>query len=81
MLEKSLVQLEELVKALLQQNQTLAASNVKLQGELQQVKAENEELQLSALEAEEQHAVTVARIQALVDLATKGNQPLSAGGA
>ena len=81
MLEKSLVQLEELVKALLQQNQTLAASNVKLQGELRQVKAENEELQLSALEAEEQHAVTVARIQALVDLATKGNQPLSAGGA
>lgn len=81
MLEKSLVQLEELVKALLQQNQTLAACNVKLQGELRQVKAENEELQLSALEAEEQHAVTVARIQALVDLATKGNQPLSAGGA
>ncbi len=80
MLESSLVQLEELVKVLLQQNQTLLSSNAKLQELLLQSKAENEDLQLNALEQEEQHAATVARIQALVDLAATGNSSSSIGG-
>lgn len=73
MLENSLSQLERLVGELVQENKALLGANAQLSAELAQVKDENETLQLSALEHEELHSSTAARIQALVDLAS-GNQ-------
>ncbi|MGH8352901.1 MAG: hypothetical protein ACRERY_05150 [Pseudomonas sp.] len=70
MLEKNLSQLEQLVSDLLQENKALLGANAQLSAELLQVKDENESLQLSALEQEEQHSATAARIQALVELAS-----------
>lgn len=69
MLEKNLSQLEQLVSDLVQQNKALLGANAQLSAELAQVKDENESLQLSALEQEELHSATAARIQALVELA------------
>jgi len=70
MLEKNLSQLEQLVGELVQENKALLSANEKLSAELVQVKDENESLQLSALEQEELHGATAARIQALVELAS-----------
>ncbi|CAE6903103.1 MULTISPECIES: hypothetical protein [Pseudomonas] len=72
MLENNLSQLEQLVGALLQENKTLQGSNATLTKELQTLKEENETLQLAALEQEELHGATAARIQALVELARAG---------
>ncbi|WP_439887931.1 hypothetical protein ACSX1C_01465 [Pseudomonas sp. MBLB4123] len=69
MLENNLSQLEELVGNLVQENKALLESNAQLRGELAQLKEENDSLQLSALEQEELHSATAARIQALVALA------------
>lgn len=70
MLENSLSQLEELVGELVQENKALQSANAQLRAELAQVKEENDSLQLSALEQEELHGATAARIQALVALAS-----------
>lgn len=69
MLEKSLSQLEQLVGDLVRENKALLSTQAHLRAELAQVKEENETLQLSALEQEELHGATAARIQALVELA------------
>jgi septation ring formation regulator EzrA len=74
MLENSLTQLEQLVAELARQNQALLSTNEQLSAELAQVKDENESLQLNALEQEEQQGATLARIQALVELATAGGK-------
>jgi hypothetical protein len=77
MLEKSLSQLEALVSELLQANQALLSSNAQLSAELAQVKDENDNLQLSALEQDELQSATVARIQALVERASASNAAAS----
>lgn len=71
MLETSLSQLEQLVGDLVQQNQALQTSNAQLTAELAQIKDENDSLQLNVLEQEEKQGATAARIQALVDRATR----------
>lgn len=71
MLEASLSQLEQLVGDLVQQNQSLLATNAQLSAELAQVKDDNDSLQLSLLEQEEKQGATAARIQALVERATR----------
>ena len=70
MLENSLNQLEALVRTLLEENQVLLSANAQLAAELAGFKAENETLQLSALEQDDQQSATLARIQALVALAS-----------
>ncbi|MDO9321048.1 MAG: hypothetical protein Q7U01_05385, partial [Pseudomonas sp.] len=72
MLEQSLKQLEQLVTGLVKANQNLHEGNAQLTAQLQQVKEENESLQLSALEQDDQHSATIARIQALVAVASAG---------
>lgn len=72
MLENSLSQLEQLVGDLVRENEALLGANAQLRAELAQVKEENDSLQLSALEQEELHGATAARIQALVALASSG---------
>ncbi|MEB0042503.1 MULTISPECIES: hypothetical protein [unclassified Pseudomonas] len=71
MLEASLSQLEQLVGDLVQQNQALQTANSQLNAALAQVKDENDSLQLNMLEQEEKQGATAARIQALVDRATR----------
>lgn len=73
MLEKSLSQLEALVGELLVANQALLSSNAQLSAELAQVKDDNDNLQLGALEQDELQSATLARIQALVARATLSN--------
>lgn len=70
MLENSLSQLEGLVRALVEENRVLLSANAQLAAELAGFKAENETLQLSALEQDDQQSATLARIQALVALAS-----------
>ncbi|QLC74255.1 hypothetical protein LPB260_26540 [Pseudomonas sp. LPB0260] len=74
MLENNLSQLEELVGALVQENRALQEANQQIRAELAQLKDENEALQMSALEQEELHSATAARIQALVELAGRSAQ-------
>ncbi|MFC2974453.1 hypothetical protein ACFOJE_19855 [Azotobacter bryophylli] len=69
MLENTLVQLERVVADLLQRNQALTENCNQLQQELRQIREENENLQLAALEQEEKQAATLARLQALVERA------------
>ena len=69
MLETTLAQLEGLVADLLQQNQTLSASCQQLEQQLRQAREENENLQMAALEQEEQQPATLARLQALIQRA------------
>lgn len=71
MLEASLSQLEQLVGDLVQQNENLLATNAQLSAELAQVKDDNDSLQLNLLEQEEKQGATAARIQALVERATR----------
>ncbi|WP_298188621.1 hypothetical protein [uncultured Pseudomonas sp.] len=70
MLEKNLSQLEQLVSELVQENKALQAANQQIRNELAQLKDENDALQISALEQDELHSSTAARIQALVELAS-----------
>jgi cell division protein FtsB len=74
MLENNLSQLEELVSALVQENKALQEANQQIRAELAQLKDENDALQMSALEQEELHSATAARIQALVELASRSAQ-------
>lgn len=69
MLEATLAQLESLVAELLQQNQALNDHCRQLEGQLRQAREENENLQMTALEQEEQQTATLARLQALVQRA------------
>ncbi|MDV7211565.1 hypothetical protein SAMN04244572_03117 [Azotobacter beijerinckii] len=70
MLETTLAQLERVVADLLQQNQTLTENCKQLEQELRQMREENDNLQLAALEQEEKQAATRARLQALVERAS-----------
>ncbi|MGE6791213.1 hypothetical protein ACQKFS_04225 [Pseudomonas guineae] len=70
MLENNLSQLEQLVSELVQENKALQAATQQIRNELAQLKDENEALQMSALEQDELHSTTAARIQALVQLAS-----------
>jgi len=70
MLETTLAQLEHVVADLLQQNQTLTENCKQLEQELHQMREENDNLQLAALEQEEKQAATRARLQALVERAS-----------
>ena len=69
MLENSLSQLEGLVRTLVEENRVLLSANAQLAS----FKEENETLQLSALEQDDQQSATLARIQALVALASGEN--------
>lgn len=69
MFETTLAQLEGLVADLLQQNQTLSAAYQQLEEQLRLAREENENLQMAALEQEEQQAATLARLQALIQRA------------
>ena len=80
MLEQSLKQLEQLVTGLVKANQNLHEGNAQLTAQLQQIKEENENLQLSALEQDDQHSTTIARIQALVAVASAGQGGASNAG-
>jgi phage shock protein A len=71
MLEASLSQLEKLVSDLVQHNQELQNTNAQLAEELRQARDDNDSLQLSLMEQEEKQGATAARIQALVDRATR----------
>lgn len=73
MLEATLAQLEGLVADLLQQNQTLSQNCQQLEQQLRQVREENENLQMAALEQEEQQTAALARLQALVQRAGASN--------
>ena len=70
MLENSLSQLEGLVRTLVEENRVLLSANAQLAAELASFEEENETLQLSALEQDDQQSATLARIQALVALAS-----------
>ncbi len=70
MLENSLGQLETLVRTLVEENRVLLSANAQLAAELASFKEENETLQLNALEQDDQQSTTLARIQALVALAS-----------
>ena len=70
MLENSLSQLEALVRTLVEENRVLLSANAQLAAELASFKEENETLQLNALEQDDQQSTTLARIQALVALAS-----------
>ena len=78
MLENTLSQLEELVRALVEENRLLASANAQLASELASFKEENETLQLSALEQDDQQAAALARIQALVALASGESRSVAA---
>ncbi|SDS63647.1 hypothetical protein [Pseudomonas oryzae] len=69
MLEATLAQLESLVADLLKQNQVLSDNCRQLEEQLRQAREENENLQMTALEQEEQQSATLARLQALVQRA------------
>lgn len=73
MLEATLAQLESLVAELLQQNQALSENCQHLEQQLRQAREENENLQLAAIEQEEQQGATLARLQALVQRAGASN--------
>lgn len=66
MFESTLSQLEQAVSHLLEQNQSLQGRCAELESQLQQVKEENDTLQLTALEQEEQQNASLARLQALL---------------
>lgn len=66
MLETTLTQLERLVTELLEQNRTQGERLERLEQELQQVKDENDSLQLAAMEQEEQMNSTLGRLQAIL---------------
>lgn len=66
MFESTLSQLEQAVSHLFEQNQALNSRCAALESQLQQVREENDTLQLAALEQEEQQSASLARLQALL---------------
>lgn len=74
MLEATLTQLEQLVTDLLQQNQAHSESISRLEQELNQLKDENDSLQLAAMEQDEKVSETLVRLQALVSRGGRDSQ-------
>lgn len=66
MLETTLTQLERLIDDLLQKNHAHQENIARLEGELRQLRDENDNLQLTSLEQEEQLASTLERLQAIL---------------
>ena len=66
MLETTLTQLERLIDDLLQQNRTQQQTISRLEGELAQLRDENDTLQLTSMEQEEQLTSTLERLQAIL---------------
>ena len=66
MLETTLTQLERLIDDLLQQNRTQQETISRLEGELAQLRDENDTLQLTSMEQEEQLTSTLERLQAIL---------------
>ena len=66
MLETTLTQLERLIDDLLQKNRAYQEDITRLEGELRQLRDDNDNLQLANLEQEEQLNATLERLQGLV---------------
>ena len=66
MLETTLTQLERLIDDLLQQNRAQQETISRLEGELAQLRDENDTLQLTSMEQEEQLTSTLERLQAIL---------------
>ena len=66
MLETTLSQLEQLIDDLLQKNHAHQESIARLEGELRQLRDDNDNLQLTNLEQEEQLSATLERLQAML---------------
>lgn len=66
MLETTLSQLEQLIDDLLQKNHAHQENIARLEGELRQLRDDNDNLQLTNLEQEEQLGATLARLQAML---------------
>lgn len=66
MLETTLAQLEQLIGDLLQQNREQQENITRLEGELRQLRDDNDNLQLTNLEQEEQLGATLERLQAIL---------------
>lgn len=66
MLETTLSQLERLIDDLMQKNHAHQENITRLEGELRQLRDDNDNLQLTNLEQEEQLGATLARLQAML---------------
>ena len=66
MLETTLTQLERLIDDLLQKNRGYQEDVTRLEGELRQLRDDNDNLQLANLEQEEQLNATLERLQGLL---------------
>lgn len=66
MLETTLTQLERLIDDLLQQNRAHQENITRLEGEVRQLRDDNDNLQLTNLEQEEQLSATLERLQAML---------------
>ncbi len=66
MLETTLTQLERLIEDLLQKNRGYQEDVTRLEGELRQLRDDNDNLQLANLEQEEQLNATLERLQGLL---------------
>ena len=66
MLETTLTQLERLIDDLLQQNKAHQENITRLEGEVRQLRDDNDNLQLTNLEQEEQLSATLERLQAML---------------
>lgn len=66
MLETTLTQLERLIDDLLQQNRVHQENITRLEGEVRQLRDDNDNLQLTNLEQEEQLSATLERLQAML---------------
>lgn len=66
MLETTLTQLERLIDDLLQKNRAYQEDITRLEGEVRQLRDDNDNLQLTSLEQEEQLNATLERLQAML---------------
>ena len=66
MLETTLTQLERLIDDLLQKNRAYQEDITRLEGEVRQLRDDNDNLQLANLEQEEQLNATLERLQAML---------------
>lgn len=75
MLETTLTQLERLIDDLLQKNRTHEETIERLEGELRQLRDDNDNLQLASLEQEEQLGATLERLQAILQRSAVESAP------
>lgn len=75
MLETTLTQLERLIDDLLQKNRTHQETIERLEGELRQLRDDNDNLQLASLEQEEQLGATLERLQAILQRSAVESAP------